>query len=101
MAARYTRRLLAVSMVAALLAPGMAFAQTAKEQALEARVAQLEQQVQMLLQAMQTQESSIAQAQADLDQVKVAQPVAAADDGKPKIQATPILAAANPTPPPA
>ena len=89
MSARHTRRLLAVSMVAALLAPGVAFAQTAKEQALEARVAQLEQQVQMLLQAMQKQESSIAQAQVQLDQVKVAQAPAATDDGKPKIQATP------------
>lgn len=96
MSARHTRRLLAVSMVAALLAPGVAFAQTAKEQALEARVAQLEQQVQMLLQAMHKQESSIAQAQVQLDQVKVAQAPAATDDGKPKIQATPILTAGNP-----
>ena len=94
MAARTTRRLIAVSIVAALLAPGMAFAQTAKEQELEARVAQLEQQVQALLQTMQQQQGAIAQAQASLDQVKVAQP--AATDGKPKIQGTPILTAANP-----
>ena len=94
MAARNTRSLIAVSIVAALLAPGMAFAQTAKEQELEARVAQLEQQVQSLLQAMRTQETTLAQTQTALDQVKVAQSPAA--DGKPKIQGTPILTAGNP-----
>ena len=94
MAARNTRRLIAVSIVAALLAPGMAFAQTAKEQELEARVAQLEQQVQSLLQAMRRQEATLAQTQTALDQVKVAQSPAA--DGKPKIQGTPILTAGNP-----
>ena len=36
------RKPLATAMLLALLAPGMAFAETAKEEALEARVAELE-----------------------------------------------------------
>src|SRR3546814_17366499 len=64
----------------------MAFAQTAKEAGLEARVAQLEAQIQTLLQGQQQQQESITQAQARLDQVQVAQPAA-----KP-LQSKPILA---------
>ena len=93
MSASHVRSLLALSVVAALLAPGVALAQTAKEQELEARVTQLEQQVASLLQAMQAQQATVARAQAALDEAKVAPPV---NEGKPKIQATPILAAANP-----
>lgn len=93
MSASHVRSLLALSVVAALLAPGVALAQTAKEQELEARVTQLEQQVASLLQAMQAQQATVARAQAALDEAKVATAVA---DDKPKIQATPILAAANP-----
>src|SRR5690606_14646081 len=69
----------------ALAAPGMAFAQTAKEQELEARVAQLEAQIQALLQAQRQQQDSIQQAQARLDAVQPAQAA------KP-VQSRPILA---------
>ena len=96
MSALHIRSLLALSVAAALLAPGVALAQTAKEQELEARVAQLEQQVQSLLQAMQTQQATTTQVQAALDEVRVAPPAQPADDGKPKIQGTPILTAGNP-----
>src|SRR5690606_40956369 len=86
---RTSRRVLATAVLVALVAPGMAFAQTAKEVELEARVAQLEAQIQTLLQAQQTQQESISQAQTRLDQVEVAQPAA-----KP-VQAKPILANAD------
>ena len=87
MMTRHTpRRLLATAVLAALVAPGMAFAQTAKEQALEARVAQLEAQVQALLQAQQQQQVTISQTQTRLDEVQVAQPAT-----KP-VQSKPILA---------
>ena len=49
MDARKTRKRLALAITAALLLPGMAFAQTAKEKELEARIAQLEAQVQALV----------------------------------------------------
>ncbi|MDE2408580.1 MAG: hypothetical protein KGL91_12070 [Xanthomonadaceae bacterium] len=98
MNARTIRKPLALAITAALLLPGMAFAQTAKEQELEARVAQLEAQVQALLGAQQQQQAAIvqqqgtlAQAQARLDAVQVAQA-----DGKPKLQSAPILASGNP-----
>ncbi len=98
MDARSFRKPLALAIVAALLLPGMAFAQTAKERELEARIVQLEAQVQALLGAQQQQQATLAQqqgsieqAQAKLDAVQVA-PV----DGKPKIQSTPILTAGNP-----
>ena len=45
----FARRPLAAALFVALIAPGMAFAQTAKEKALEARVAELERQVQVQL----------------------------------------------------
>jgi len=85
---------LALALFVALLAPGLAFAQTAKEHELEARIAQLEAQVQALIGAQQQQQASIVDTKAQLDQVKVAQ--AAPADGKPKIQSSPILAAGNP-----
>ena len=96
MSAPHIRRLLALSVAAALLAPGVAFAQTAKEVELEARVAQLEQQVQSLLQAMQAQQATTTQVQAERDEVRVAPPAQPVDDGKPKLQGTPILTAGNP-----
>ena len=49
---------LAIALFVALLAPGLAFAQTAKEQELEARIAQLEAQVQALIGAQQQQQAS-------------------------------------------
>lgn len=79
------RQPLAAALLFALVAPGAAFAETAKEKALEARVAELERQVQLLLSAQQqtqtqvsqTQsqvvqaQSAVADTQAQLDQVKV------------------------------
>lgn len=83
---RNSRQLLATAVLVALAAPGMAFAQTAKEAELEARVAQLEAQIQTLLQAQQQQQDSISQTQARLDEVQVAQPAAT------PLQSKPILA---------
>ncbi|MFT4178019.1 MAG: DcaP family trimeric outer membrane transporter [Thermomonas sp.] len=94
MQTRNPRKRLMLAVTVALLAPGLAFGQTAKEKELEARIAQLEAQVQALLSAQQQQQASIAQTQTQLDEVKVAQAPAA--DGKPKIQSTPILTAGNP-----
>lgn len=99
MDARNFRKPLALAVVAALLLPGAAFAQTAKSRAnkereLEARIAQLEAQVQALLGAQQQQQASLAQTQVQLDAVKVAQVQPA--DSKPKIQSSPILTAGNP-----
>ena len=88
------RRPLATALLCAMLLPGTALAETKKEQELEARIAQLEAQVQALLSAQQQQQATLAQTQTHLDQVKVAQ--AAPDDGKPKIQSSPILVAGNP-----
>jgi hypothetical protein len=84
----------------ALLAPGVALAQlpsgtTAKEKELEARVAQLEAQVQALLNATQQQQTQIADTKTQLDQVKTAQP-ATVPQGKQPIQNTTILTAGNP-----
>ncbi|NLG60174.1 MAG: hypothetical protein GX538_08435 [Gammaproteobacteria bacterium] len=82
---RHSRRLLATAVLVALAAPGMAFAQTAKEIELEARVAQLEAQIQSLLQAQQQQQESLSQTRTRLDEVQVAQ--------APKpVQSKPILA---------
>ncbi len=99
--ASMSRRPLAAALFVALIAPGMAFAQSAKEKQLEARVAQLEQQVQALLSAQQQQQtaivqqqSAIAQTQTQITEVKTAQ--AAPGDGKPRIQTGPILPGANP-----
>lgn len=84
---------LAIALFVALLAPGLAFAQSAKEQEPQ-RIAQLEAQVQALIGAQQQQQASIVDTKTQLDQVKVAQ--AAPADGKPHIQSTPILTAGNP-----
>ena len=94
MDARKTRKRLALAISAALLVPGMAFAGDAKEKELEARIAQLEAQVQALLAAQQQQQATITQTQTQLDEVRVAQ--AAPADGKPKIQSSPLLVAGNP-----
>ncbi len=101
MSKRNRMRPLAAALVLALAAPGIAFGQTAKERELEARIAQLEAQVQALLQSQQQQQATItetqataAKTQAQLDEVKVAQGAPA--DGKPRIQSSPILTAGNP-----
>ena len=93
------RRILAASVLIALLAPGVALAQTAKERELEARVAQLERMVEQLVSQQQQTQASVADTQAQVTEVRTAQaaaPAAAAGDGKPGIQATPIMTAANP-----
>ncbi|TXH77317.1 MAG: hypothetical protein E6Q88_01585 [Lysobacteraceae bacterium] len=74
----HRRAPLALALLVGLIAPGVTLAQSAKEAALEARVAELERMVQQL----------VAQQQAP-----AAKP---ADDGKPKIQATPINTGGNP-----
>ena len=89
------RRPLAAALFVALIAPGAAFAQSAKEKELEARVAQLEAQVQALLAAQQTQQGQITEAQARIAEVKEAQP-APLPAGQQPIQRTAIATAANP-----
>ena len=97
-AATAQRRLLALSVVVALLVPGAALAQTAKEQELEARVAQLEQMVQQLVAQQQQTQTAVADAQAQVSEVKTAQAQApsAVPAGKQPIQATAINASGNP-----
>ena len=92
---RLVRRPLAAALLVALVAPGMAFAQTAREKALEARVAELERQVQQLVSAQQTQQTLISETQTQITEVKAAAAPATAD-AKPKIQTAPILPAGNP-----
>ncbi|HYM85360.1 MAG TPA: hypothetical protein VET30_01360, partial [Pseudoxanthomonas sp.] len=89
-----SRRPLAAALFVALIAPGMAFAETAKEKELEARVAALERQIQALLSSQQQQQTVIADTQAQITEVKTAQ--AAPADGKPRIQTGPIMPGANP-----
>ncbi|AKC86493.1 DcaP family trimeric outer membrane transporter [Pseudoxanthomonas suwonensis] len=96
---RLVRRPLAAALLVALVAPGAAFAQTAREQALEARVAELERQVQLLLTTQQQQQSQIATTQEQVGLVQSAQaaaPAPALPAGKQPIQATTIVTAANP-----
>lgn len=68
------RRPLAAALFVALIAPGMAFAQTAKEKALEARVAELERQVQLLLSSQQQQQTQITTTQEQVTQVQPLRP---------------------------
>jgi len=91
---------LAAALFIALLAPGLALAQTAKgqtdkERELEARVAQLEAQVQALLGTQQQQQTQIADTRTQLDEVKTTQPAALAAGQQP-IQRTAINTAGNP-----
>lgn len=85
--------LLAVAMVTALAAPGMASAQTAKERELEARIAQLESQVQALL-SQQQQTASHVQEVRTAQAAQPARPATPA--GAQPIQATTITPQANP-----
>ncbi len=77
------RRPLTLSLAICLLAPGLALAQNAesREQALEARVAELEKMVRQLVAQQQTSQAIA--------------PAAPADN-KPKIQTAPIMPSANP-----
>src|SRR5690606_22723064 len=70
--ASMSRRPLAAALFVALVAPGMAFAETAKEKELEARVAHLEQQIQALLSSQQQQQTVIAETRAQVTEVKTA-----------------------------
>src|SRR5690606_19296709 len=85
-------RPLAIALSLALVAPGVASGQTAKEKELEARIAQLEAQVQALLQQQQQTEAAVAATRPKPDEARVA----TASDGKPAIQRSPILTAGNP-----
>lgn len=89
--ARRHRRPLVAAVLLALLVPGVAIAQTAKEKELEARVVQLEQLVQQLVTQQQQSQQQLTQVQA----AQAAQPAAVADN-KPGIQSTPINPGANP-----
>ena len=86
----HSRKPLALSLMVCLLAPGLALAQAAtpREQALEARVAELEKIVQQLAAQQQAAQQQAAQTAAP-----AAAPAPA--DNKPKIQTTPIMPAAN------
>lgn len=84
------RRFLPLALSLALLAPGLALADTPREQALEARIAELERQVQALL-ALQPQQVADVQAlRQEVAQVKVASP-AAVPAGKQPMQATSLI----------
>lgn len=107
-AATARRRPLAAALLVALALPGMAFAQTAKEKELEARVAQLEAMVKQLVSQQQQQQSQISEvktAQAAAPATAAAPAAAvtagaaagtAAAPAKATIQTAPIMATANP-----
>lgn len=87
------RRHLTAALLVALALPGVAFAQTAKEQELEARVVQLEAMVQQLVSQQQQQQAAIS----EVKTVQAQTPVAvAAAPGKPSLQTAPITPGANP-----
>ncbi len=102
--ASLARRPLAAALLVALVAPGAAFAQgkpSAREQALETRVAELERQVQQLLSAQQQQQGQIAQTQTEVAAVRSTQatpppPPPAPPAGKAPIQVTTITPGATP-----
>lgn len=89
---------LAACMLVALAAPGMAFAETAREKALEARVGELERQVQLLLSSQQQQQSQISQTQQAVTEVRTvqAEQKPAVPAGKQPIQVTTITPGAAP-----
>jgi len=94
---------LAACMLVALVAPGMAFAQSgkghsAREQALEARVMELERQVQLLLSSQQQQQSQISQTQQAVTEVRTvqAEQKPAVPAGKQPIQVTTLTPGATP-----
>ena len=92
------RRPLAACMLVALAAPGVALADTAREKALEARVGELERQVQLLLSAQQQQQGQITQTQQAVTEVRTvqAEQKPAVPAGKQPIQVTTITPGAAP-----
>jgi len=89
-------RLLAAAVLAALTLPGVAFAQSAKERELEARVAQLEAMVQQLVTQQQQTETVVTEVRtAQAAQPAPAAAVAGTGAAAP-IQATTITPTANP-----
>ena len=85
---RLVPRSLAAALLVALAAPGEAWAQSDRERELEARVAELERQVQQLL--------SVQQQQQQQQPAPAAQPAAPAVPAEKRIQATTITPGANP-----
>lgn len=94
----HPRRPLTLSLLVCLLAPGMALAQSAtpREQALEARVAELETIVRQLVSQQQQTQAAVGDVRGAQAAASSAAPPAPAADGKPKIQSSPILIAASP-----
>ncbi|RPD84102.1 DcaP family trimeric outer membrane transporter [Luteimonas sp. 100069] len=89
-------RLLATAVLAALTLPGMAFAQTAKERELEARVAQLEQMVQQLVAQQQQTETVVTEVRTAQAAQPAPAPVVAGTGAAAPIQTTTITPGANP-----
>jgi len=89
-------RLLATAVLAALTLPGVAFAQTAKERELEARVAQLEQMVQQLVAQQQQTENVVAEVRTAQAAQPAAAPTVAGTGAAAPIQSTTITPGANP-----
>jgi len=87
-------RLLAAAVLAALTLPGVAFAQTAKERELEARVAQLEAMVQQLV--TQQQQTDTVVTEVRTAQATQPAPAPAGTGAAAPIQATTITPTANP-----
>ena len=89
-------RLLATAVLAALTLPGVAFAQTAKERELEARIAQLEAMVQQLVTQQQQTETVVSEVRTAQATQPAAAPVATGTGAAAPIQATTITPGANP-----
>ena len=89
-------RLLATAVLAALTLPGVAFAQTAKERELEARVAQLEQMVQQLVSQQQQTETAVTEVRTAQAAQPAPAPAVTGTGAAAPIQATTITPGANP-----
>ena len=96
--ARYAaRQPLHLALLVALLAPGAALADSQREQALEARVAELERQVQLLLGNQQQQQAQIAQTRSEVLKARQARTeLPVAPEGKEPIQWSTLTPAAAP-----
>lgn len=89
-------RLLATAVLAALTLPGVAFAQTAKERELEARVAQLEAMVQQLASQQQQTDTAVSEVRTAQAAQPAPAPAATGTGAAAPIQATTITPQANP-----